>query len=155
MNSVPKTVIRQRRHCDLNPGPSAPESSTLITRLPPTSKERNINTVIMRKFKACRYIAGHNKLLLFWLLPSYSGNITPLHSILSPLSGPLPPSLPPQKLDARPSLTPAHSAIPLTAWPESMHYVSRRPATHMHYFSRMLSSSGGYRRNSEETQLCG
>ena len=26
VNSLPKTVIRQRRGCDLNPGPSAPES---------------------------------------------------------------------------------------------------------------------------------
>ena len=34
VNSLPKTVIRQRRNCDLNPGPSAPESSTLTTRLP-------------------------------------------------------------------------------------------------------------------------
>jgi len=34
VNSLPKTVIRQRRSCDLNPGPSAPESSTLTTRLP-------------------------------------------------------------------------------------------------------------------------
>jgi len=34
VNSLPKTVTRQRRGCDLNPGPSAPESSTLITRLP-------------------------------------------------------------------------------------------------------------------------
>ena len=33
MNSLPKTVTRQRRDCDLNPGPSAPESSTLSTRL--------------------------------------------------------------------------------------------------------------------------
>ena len=33
VNSLPKTVIRQRRDCDLNPGPSAPESSTLATRL--------------------------------------------------------------------------------------------------------------------------
>jgi len=30
---LPKTVTRQRRHCDLTPGPSAPESSTLTTRL--------------------------------------------------------------------------------------------------------------------------
>jgi len=28
-----KTVTRQRRGCDLNPGPSAPEFSTLTTRL--------------------------------------------------------------------------------------------------------------------------
>ena len=34
MSSLPKTVIRQRRDCDLNPGPSAPESSTLTIRLP-------------------------------------------------------------------------------------------------------------------------
>jgi len=34
VNSLPKTVTRQRRRCDLYPGPSAPESSTLTTRLP-------------------------------------------------------------------------------------------------------------------------
>ena len=34
VNSLPKTVTRQRRDCDLNAGPSAPESSTLTTRLP-------------------------------------------------------------------------------------------------------------------------
>ena len=33
MNSLPRTVTRQRRGCDLNPGPTAPESSTLTTRL--------------------------------------------------------------------------------------------------------------------------
>ena len=33
VNSLPKTVARPRRGCDLNPGPSAPESSTLNTRL--------------------------------------------------------------------------------------------------------------------------
>jgi len=32
-NSLPKTVARQRPGCDLNRGPSAPESSTLTTRL--------------------------------------------------------------------------------------------------------------------------
>jgi len=34
MNSLPKTVTRKRRDCDLNPVPSAPESSTLTTQLP-------------------------------------------------------------------------------------------------------------------------
>ena len=34
VNSLPKTVTRQRRDCDMNSGPSAPESSTLTTRLP-------------------------------------------------------------------------------------------------------------------------
>ena len=33
MNSLPKTVTRQGRDCDFDPGPSAPESSTLTTRL--------------------------------------------------------------------------------------------------------------------------
>jgi len=39
VNSLPKTVTRQRRGCDLNPGPSAPESSTLTTRLPSHQRE--------------------------------------------------------------------------------------------------------------------
>ena len=34
MNSLPKTVTRQRLGCDLKPGPSAPESNMLTTRLP-------------------------------------------------------------------------------------------------------------------------
>jgi len=33
MNNLPKTVTRQRRDCDLNPGPSVPESSVLTTPL--------------------------------------------------------------------------------------------------------------------------
>ena len=32
VNSLPKTATRQRRGCDLNPGPTAPEFSTLTTR---------------------------------------------------------------------------------------------------------------------------
>ena len=34
VNSLLKTVTRQRRSCDLNPGPPAPQSSTLTTPLP-------------------------------------------------------------------------------------------------------------------------
>ena len=34
MNSLLKTVTQQHCDCDLNPGPSAPESSTLTTQLP-------------------------------------------------------------------------------------------------------------------------
>jgi len=47
VNSLPKTVIRQRRDCDLNPGPYAPESSTLTTRLPshPVTKLTLIFTI--------------------------------------------------------------------------------------------------------------
>ena len=33
VNSLPKTVTRQYRGCDLNPGPFVPESSTLTTQL--------------------------------------------------------------------------------------------------------------------------
>jgi len=33
VNSLPKTVTRQHHDCDLNAGPTAPESSTLTTRL--------------------------------------------------------------------------------------------------------------------------
>jgi len=38
VNSWPRTVTRQRCGCDLNPGLSAPESSTLTTRLPSHQK---------------------------------------------------------------------------------------------------------------------
>ena len=34
VNSLPKTVTRQRRDYDLNPGPSVPESTTVTSRLP-------------------------------------------------------------------------------------------------------------------------
>ena len=44
MNSLPKTVTGQRRGCDLNPGPSAPESSTLTTR--PTSHPIRYDTIL-------------------------------------------------------------------------------------------------------------
>jgi len=33
VNSLQETVTRQRLGCDLNPGPTAPESSTLTTRV--------------------------------------------------------------------------------------------------------------------------
>ena len=33
VNSLPKTVTQQRRDCDLNPGPTAPESSTHFLHL--------------------------------------------------------------------------------------------------------------------------
>ena len=44
VNGLPKTVTRQRRGCDLNPGPTAPESSTLATRLP-SHRTVSIHTV--------------------------------------------------------------------------------------------------------------
>jgi len=44
VNSLPKTVTRQRRGFDLNPGPSVPESSTLTTRLPAGVKGGNVTS---------------------------------------------------------------------------------------------------------------
>jgi len=44
VNSLPKTVSRQRRDCDLNPGPSVPESSTLTTRLPVANQDLKLRT---------------------------------------------------------------------------------------------------------------
>jgi len=41
VNSLPKTVTQQRRDCDLNPGPSAPESSTITTQLPSHAREHS------------------------------------------------------------------------------------------------------------------
>ena len=41
MNSLPKNVTGQRRDCHLNPHPSASESSTLTTRLPPAYSTRH------------------------------------------------------------------------------------------------------------------
>jgi len=46
VNSLPKTVTGQRRGCDLNPGPSAPESSTLTTRLPSVGNESVPKSII-------------------------------------------------------------------------------------------------------------
>jgi len=50
VNSLPKTVTRQRRDCDLNPGPSAPESSTLTTQLPSHPTEDVWCTKTMSEF---------------------------------------------------------------------------------------------------------
>jgi len=49
VNSLPKTVTRQRHGCDLNPGPSAPESSTLTTRLPSHSADIVLLGIIQRR----------------------------------------------------------------------------------------------------------
>jgi len=48
VNSLPKTVTRQRRDCDFNPGRTAPKSSTLTTRLPshPTYGVTHIQPVV-------------------------------------------------------------------------------------------------------------
>jgi len=59
VKSLPKTVTRQRRDCDLNPGPSAPESSTLTTRLPSLShfqgcwKTETLRRSSVQGFRGC------------------------------------------------------------------------------------------------------
>ena len=54
VNSLPKTVTGQRRGCDLNPGPSAPESSTLTSRLP-SHPRREMNLILNRRQRNCIY----------------------------------------------------------------------------------------------------
>jgi len=52
VNSLPKTVSRQRRGCDLNPGNSAPESTTLSTRLPSRQDTRYHRTRVKLRLYA-------------------------------------------------------------------------------------------------------
>ena len=55
VNSLPKTVTWQRRDCDLNPVPSAHESSTLTTRLPNSVGERN---VVYKRYCYCWHVTA-------------------------------------------------------------------------------------------------
>jgi len=60
VNSLPETVTRQRRGCDLNPGPFATESSTLTTRLPsyPHMRSRVYVTVLASVRQQTRWTPG-------------------------------------------------------------------------------------------------
>ena len=51
VNTLPKTVTRQRRDCDLNPGPSESESGTLTTRLP------SHYCIVLKSFAGARQMA--------------------------------------------------------------------------------------------------
>jgi len=53
VNSLPKTVTQQRRECDLNPGPSAPESSTLTTRLPAVNVKEKQTAILETVVNQC------------------------------------------------------------------------------------------------------
>jgi len=59
VNSLPKTVTRQRRACDLKTGPSVPESSTLTTRLPSHVHESSNGG----ECSGCERIVAHS---LYW-----------------------------------------------------------------------------------------
>ena len=52
VNSLPKTAAGQRRGCDLNPGPSAPESSTLNDTIHANHSATEPPTVRVRYFAA-------------------------------------------------------------------------------------------------------
>jgi len=59
VNSLPKTVTRQHRGCDLNPGLTAPEPSTLTTRLPSHLSVRSINCRLGDVYEAFQAEKGH------------------------------------------------------------------------------------------------
>jgi len=73
---LPKTVTRQRRDCDVNPGPSTPESNTLTTRLPsrPHPMYRPILSSLWTTAQVSKLICQHAASLLRlaawnWLRP--------------------------------------------------------------------------------------
>ena len=80
VNSLPETVIRQHRGCDLNPGPSATESSTLTTRHPRRGSCHNIiffqcfDTVGWRQERS-----GLSSLLQFLCLILWNVELVELH----------------------------------------------------------------------------
>ena len=68
MNSLPKTVTQKCRGCNMNPGPSATESSTLTTRLPShmhqiysEHKVYYYSTIFTRAVKTCTKIKDSGK----------------------------------------------------------------------------------------------
>ena len=73
VNSLPKTVTRQRRDCDLNLGPSAPESSTLTTRLP--SHPGTYYCLQRCLWRICQYEQNHLQFMCSWLLVMLSERI--------------------------------------------------------------------------------
>ena len=83
VNSLPKTATWQRRSCDLNPGPSAPESSTLTTRLPshPFYVYRLLNVHVFHAL-VCQCSAEETLLLndCWWLYYSASWSCTSVSS---------------------------------------------------------------------------
>jgi len=73
VNSLPKTVTRQRRDCDSNPCPPEPESGTLTTRLPiePPDDYDGLRYKSKGKFFQC-------ETSLQWKLPSSVANCMPM-----------------------------------------------------------------------------
>jgi len=71
VNSLPKTVIRQRRDYDLNPSPSAPESSTLTTRLPSHQGIRRLRNLPAAAESRPRRLERRNNTATWRSVPTY------------------------------------------------------------------------------------
>jgi len=87
VNSFPKTVTRQRRGCNLNPGPSAPESSTLTTRLQshPLNKWRRLTSSQLHLYSATDRRTRNIVMSVSVCPRSYLRNdISDLHEIFCP-----------------------------------------------------------------------
>jgi len=84
--SLPKTVIRQRRGCDLNPGPSAPESNTLTSRLDNFSYEfahcRFYFYCEKNALRQCKGLLFHSRLKTFLLCKSFPLQCSPSFLLL-------------------------------------------------------------------------
>jgi len=73
MNSLPKTVTQQRCGCNLNPGLSAPESSTLTTRLPSHPRYWLLSIIIRLHFMDA--FVAFVGILTFILIVALSGRL--------------------------------------------------------------------------------
>jgi len=73
VNSLPKTVTRQRRDCDLNPCSSEPESSTLTTRLPAPIERRNYHELMISTNAQCYKYAVSNNFVSMEVTPTGHG----------------------------------------------------------------------------------
>jgi len=75
VGSLPETVTRQRRGCDLNPGSFAPESNRLTTQLP--SHPRNGRLRLIETFLICyatvHYYNSYEDVVILSLI-SFAGN---------------------------------------------------------------------------------
>ena len=76
VDSLPKTVARQRRDCGFNPGHSVPETSKLTTRLPSHSLYFTIYTPVdPLEIQNCRLLLGFDAQIIHGSLGS--SNSTP------------------------------------------------------------------------------
>jgi len=77
VNSLLKTVTRQRHDCDLNPGPSAPQSSTITTRL--LSHPVLLPTQEIPENLSCSISANFPNSQPICIGPKYTSSIVPVN----------------------------------------------------------------------------